>query len=238
MSKRKTLYEQKTTVVKKPLGPPPGIRRKKPKRSVIPKPKQETKFHDAAVAGFPGAGITLTGTSNYTAALNLTSVPQGTDRDERIGREIFVTQLHVRATVFYPSNGTGTNVNSRFRCVVFIDKEAQTLGTNAMELLYKTRSVGQLDMNTLRNMEDDPSRFKILYNQMSPELVPVNESVGLPGFHTWETNLPVNLPVKYPSTGVVPVTNAMYIAFISDYDTSAIFTPQFYFNCRIMFADQ
>lgn len=238
MSKRKTLYEQKTTVVKKPLGPPPGIRRKKAKRTVVPAPKKESKFHDTSAPGFPGAGVLLTGTSNYTTAQNLTLVSQGTDRDERIGREIFVTQLHVRATVFYPSNGTGTNVNCRFRCVVFIDKEAQTLGTNAMELIYKTRAAGQLDMNTLRNMEDDPSRFKILYNQMSPELVPANENVGLPAFHTWETNLPVNLPVKYSSTGVVPVTNAMYIAWISDYDVSAIFNPNFYYNCRIMFADQ
>lgn len=237
--KRKQVYEEKT-VTKKALGPPPGIYKKKmKKRPAIPKPRKELKFHDAATTGaFPGSGVQLNPGNNYTVAQAITLVPQGTDRDERIGREIFISSLHFKSFAYYQGNGTGTNVNARFRCVIFVDKEAQTLGTDAAELLYKTRTAGNIDMNTTRFLSDDPSRFKVLYNQLSHEMVPANENLAMPSFHQWETVLPVNLSVKFASGVNVPVTNALYVLWISDLDPSAIFVPEFYFQSRLMFADQ
>lgn len=195
--------------------------------------RPEVKFHDTAIT--LASALALVAGRNYTGAntvgCELTQIPVGTDRINRIGREVFITRLTVRAQV--ESDGA---TPCRYRCIIFSDNEAQASLSTEIENVYKTRLANQIDMNTLREMGQS-DRFRVLYNQMSPSLVDTGSAMDFR--HNWDIDVPVNQKVRFPSAATtLPNNFALYIVYVADFVQAAGFNPSFTHQCRIKFLDQ
>lgn len=233
-SKRKQVYEEKT-VTKKTLAPPPGLK-KKFRRQMQPRPmRPELKFFDTYT---PLTGFVVG--ANYTAGVLLNGVAAGTDRNQRIGREIFIKSLRCRVSVYMPNGNPATfpTPQARFRCIAFIDKEVGAIVPSTIENVYTTRAANQIEFNTLRNMAD-PAKYKVLYNQPSPMMSFEGNLMGQ-SRHTWEFNVPINLSTKWSSTSAATVlTNLIYLYVVSEDIPSVVgIAPAYIAQTRIMFSDQ
>lgn len=230
MSKRKRLFApEEKSQAKAKLAPPPGLRRKR--AVILRQPRPEDKFFDAttAITGW-AAGV------NYTSGLTCNGIAAGTDRNNRIGREVYMKRLNARVSVYMPT-GASASPQARFRCIAFVDKEVGAIVPAIIESVYLTRAAGQIEYNTLRNMAD-PSRFQVLYNQPSPMMSFEGTLMGQSRY-TWEINVPLGFTTKFSSTsGATPLTNLIYIFVISEDIPSVVLTaPGYGINSRVTFSD-
>lgn len=229
--KRKQQYEEKT-VTKKMVAPPPGIYRFKRRQQFVRRPYTELKFHDFVSSTTLNVGLNQS--SQLATQLNL--VPQGTDRNQRIGREVVMKYLVVRATVQVDNTGSANDSRTRHQCVVFCDKEAGAISATAMSLLYKN-SAGVIDYNIQRDM-GQPSRMMELARRRSPVMFDSND-LAFPDRYTWEFTVPLkNMRARFSGSAVTPTDNLIYIGFICDQVQSAIVNPVYTISTRVVFEDK
>lgn len=201
-------------------------------------PKMEDKFIDTA--NLPSGPLFLQNTKNYTTPISLNFVSAGTDRNNRIGREIHMKRLHHTAIVSTIASAN-VAIPVRFRCIIFIDKESvQPLSADLLQEVYKGVSPVFVDFNLRRNMTD-PSRFKVLYSKESPTIqFRPSGNAGLPLEYTWDVNIPLKEVVNYASGSNVPLKNNLYCVFMSDQAIGAGTAQEPFFTnqSRVMFTDQ
>lgn len=207
-----------------------------PPRPLKRGPRPEIKFHDVAVV----APLSLLATQNYTdnSLVLLNVIPQGTDRNQRIGRDVYMKALHVRAEAnFFFEAGNPTEV-SRFRCVAFYDNEAGSVSSTAIEQVYKTRVAGQIDMNITRNLVDS-TRYKVIFNGLSPTMAGSGSGIALPDKYTWEYDVPLNQKIRFAGSATTnPQNFLIYLVFIADnVQAAAAFNPTFTLQSRVTFYD-
>lgn len=235
MSKRKRLFEEKAAPKK--AAPAQLVKYSVP-RPMKRGPRPEIKFHDVAI--LPAAPLTLQAGQNYTdnSLVLLNVIPQGTDRINRIGRDVYMSKLHVRAEVDYFTVGADPFRVNRFRCIAFMDIEAGSVGTNTVEQVYKTRAAGQIDMNITRNLTDS-TRYRVLFNGLSPTMAGSSGGLSLPDKYTWEYDVPLNQKIRFAGSATTnPQNYLIYLCFVSDDNQLAgSFEPRFTLQSRVMFYD-
>lgn len=211
---------------------PPGIVMTIPKTQF----KKEMKIIDTARTFTTPVALQVG--KNYSEVTSLNFVSAGTDRNQRIGREIHMQRLHFTATAVAAISSAPFQP-VRFRCILFIDKESvQPLSVDILQEVYKADSATTVDFN-LRRVMTDPSRFKVLYSQESPTLCPVisgTQNVAMPIAHTWDVNVPLTELVSYASGSNVPLKNNIYAVFLAD---NVVINQQhvFTYQSRVMFSD-
>lgn len=233
--KRKVIYEEKAAPKK---AAPAQLVKYSVSRPMKRGPRPEIKFHDFVV--LPSAPVQLQAGQNYTdnSLMLLNVIPQGTDRINRIGRDVYMKSLHLRAEVdFFFEAGDPTKVN-RFRCIAFYDTEAGSVGTNIIEQVYKTRAAGQIDMNITRNLTDS-TRYRVLFNGLSPTMAGNGSGIALPDKYTWEYDVPLNQKIRFAGSATTnPQNFLLYLCFVSDDNqAAALFNPRFSVQSRVMFYD-
>lgn len=229
MGKRKQQFEEKDST-KKSAGSKPMMRRK----TIIPQLQRELKFHDFQI--LLSGPQTLVAGINSTTPQSLNTIPQGADRINRLGRDVFMKSLHMKVTV---DCGAAVTDTSRFRLIVYLDKE-NVAPAAILAALYKIRAANEIDMNTTRELADSV-RLKVLKNELSPTLItqPSVTGVSYPNRFTWDVDIPLNIKCRFAGAATaIPNNNGLYYAVISDNNQAAgTFSPFFTVQSRVMFYD-
>lgn len=162
------------------------------------------------------------------AILSLNSMVQGTDDNQRLGREILMTSIQVRMKVQWLFANVLAPVN--FRMMVVLDR--QTDGST----IFPTGSSGVLDNTVITDLIIAPynlnaqKRFKILFDNVyvrSPQVVSISTfatpTTTTTGYANVNEYIKVRIPCKYivkfnsAAAGVSSiVTNAVWSILIAD----------------------
>lgn len=166
---------------------------------------------------------TENGVSTTMTKQNMCVIDQGTGDGQRVGRQIKITRLNMKATLTFNASAT----NTKFRMIILIDKQTNEGTFATTDLLYDT-SVDDIIVSGL-NL-DKKNRFKILYDKMF-SVFPEKPIVGI------KYNKNFNLPILYDaSTSAVgdQTRNSLWICFVSSEATN---TPSFTMHARVRYVD-
>lgn len=154
------------------------------KRAIMKAAGAELKFHDTP--------LTTTTVSNAGAVLsNLTTVTQGVEDEQRIGRAITVENVLVRGQVQIPAGSTSTD---RVRIMVVQDRQTNKATYSTSDLLEH----GKID--SFRNLSN-AKRFNVLLDKF----IDLNVPAGVTGSfgavtHSFKTSRSCNIEVEYDGT--------------------------------------
>lgn len=156
-------------------------------------PSRELKFLDTSLND---ASVSING-SVLIDTLNL--LQEGTGEDERIGRKVVATSLHIRYTfVLLAQLGGAVQSGESVRIVVYQDKQANGLPAAVLDVFEVN------DYQTYRNLSNI-NRFNILYDR-THEMNSTSAAMGAV-FHTWPAvvknwtfNKQFNIPIEYSNT--------------------------------------
>lgn len=217
----------------------------KPRRKSNPI-RRETKFFATAANSLAPLAITSTATyASSSSLVDLTSVGQGVDRDDRIGRSILVTGLQIRGVIRMDQAGiasTGQDYMA-FRLIVAYDKEGgSATSTSVIETDTAAGATTQADFYGSRQMNQS-ERWKVLLDEYSP-ILPLQPYAGAGSNDAaWMFDRYLKLPnlkVSYSGSTATPVTGNIYLFFMNDIQSKAAGASQvsnMTYTARLHFID-
>lgn len=173
---------------------------------------------------------TITTIPTGLACIQLNSIAEGSDYNNRVGREIFMQSVDLDYYLFQPA----TTTNQDFGHVSLVyDAQPNGVGAIGSDIFATAYPVGMSFMNTPVN----PDRFKILWQRTYYFQSTVNS-----GGQRVRTN--IKIPAKYgkvgyySSTATIPSTGALILCYSSNANTGVnTSAAQYTYNLQLNFVD-
>lgn len=204
----------------------------------------ETKFyddlHNVADVGVTAASLT----QGDPSELCLNAVGQGVGAQQRIGRKILMTGLHIRGKFDWTADETGAKASTAVRVLLVHDKQ-----TNGAQIPGADVLTTHTNMTlALRNLLTS-KRCNVLYDKtfklQSPGTVVVasNEYWGQDEAH-FSINKKLNIPVTFNGVGTAPACtiadiedNSLHLYVVQAAGNTPKGLLQFQYNTRLRYVD-
>jgi len=167
-------------------------------------------------AGTPGSSQSVDATG---ALISLTTVAQGTTQQTRVGNFARLKEVYGRISMYADS----TDIQNTVRVILFAWTDAAAPTSSDVLVSASAYHTCYYNLNNLEN-----GKLKILAD--------LREGVNYSGSgpKTISFNKKMNLPLQWSSTGsAAPITNAVYVMFVSDSSVATHPYVQSSFACLI-----
>lgn len=213
-----------------------------PYRRKVRKSKGSTKYRDRGAkvpeTKFNDTDISMSvGPTGGTGAVNLVAIAQGTDFNQRIGRQIRMKSLHYKLGVSALASSLNTGAtyplagSNLVRIAIVNDKQNNGAGAPNAGLVWTiTGSTDQLAPTRMRNL-NYIDRFDVL----ADDLVVIN--AGGPIGQMVSKYIKLDLPCAYNvTTGGFSVTNNLFL-FVIDMNQTGTLVTSCYGEVRLNYFD-